>query len=101
MSCRRVLLSLSPLLFVVANACSCDEPATPPPVGCDVTSANDDCDGDGRTNSEETGGYQIVIDLSGFGIDAIDLLTARQVTSDPLLADTDDDGLEDNDEFLG
>jgi len=58
-----------------------------------------DEDGDGRTNGEEMAGYEVLIDFSGFGLGFADFLERRQVTSDPLVADTDGDGLDDAAEF--
>jgi len=59
-----------------------------------------DSDMDGLTDQEETLGWEIVVDTLGFGADASpDLLTRRQVTSDPLRKDTDGDGIDDGREF--
>jgi 6-phosphogluconolactonase (cycloisomerase 2 family) len=55
-----------------------------------------DTDGDGVFDDEELEGYEIVVDEQGFGLAAgADLVTRRQVTSNPQSADTDEDGLPD------
>ena len=53
-----------------------------------------DADGDGLTNGEELAGWAIQVDRIGLGE-----RVSEQVTSDPLLADTDGDGLTDQQEF--
>ncbi len=59
-----------------------------------------DTDGDGRTDVEERIlGYRLKVDFYGLGLDA-DHLIAFNTNSDPLDPDTDDDGLNDNEEFL-
>jgi len=55
--------------------------------------SNSDEDGDGRTYAQETEGYSIQVDR-GTGPP-----TSEMVTSDPRLADTDGDGLNDREEF--
>jgi len=61
-----------------------------------------DSDGDGLDDRTEIGGWKIQIDDTGIGDtgSAPNLLTVRDVTSDPELADTDNDGLDDELEFL-
>jgi hypothetical protein len=60
-----------------------------------------DSDGDGLSDLQESEGWKIVIDLHGYGTDAQgSLLTTRIVTSNPKVADTDGDGLDDLLEFL-
>jgi len=71
-------------------------------VGADVDLAldpNADEDGDGRTNGEELAGYTIVVDVAGFGLDQVGFLQTRIVVTDPLVADTDGDGLDDGEEY--
>lgn len=67
----------------------------PPP------SSSDDTDGDGLTDSVEVNGWNIVIDAGGYGTlaDAA-LLETRLVTSDPNVADSDNDGLTDGEEYV-
>jgi hypothetical protein len=60
-------------------------------------SALDDRDGDGLDDYWETNGWDIIIDTSGYGSDA---LVTRHVTSDPTRLDTDGDGLTDWEEWL-
>ncbi len=60
-----------------------------------------DSDADGRTDYQELLGYEIVIDETGWGLsDFAAFATVRTVTSNPYLADTDEDGLDDLEEFL-
>ncbi len=60
-----------------------------------------DSDSDGRTDVEEMQGYEIAVDLFGFGLgNNGGNLVRRTVFSDPHDADTDDDGLRDGDEAL-
>ncbi len=60
-----------------------------------------DKDGDGLTDSVEINGWQIVIDAGGYGTLAdASLLETRLVTSNPDIADTDNDGLNDGEEFI-
>ncbi len=54
-----------------------------------------DEDGDGLTNGEEEAGWTIEVDLNGDG-DFEDADETIVVTSDPLLTDTDSDGLDDH-----
>ena len=62
---------------------------------------SDDRDGDGLSNEEELAGWTIFIDSEAFGPNAgTAKLSARMVTSDPDLADTDGDGIDDGDEFF-
>lgn len=67
---------------------------------CPTVTAGDD-DLDGLADSEETAGWEIIVDRNGFGLlaDAI-LLERRTVFSDPSLYDTDADGLSDREEYL-
>ncbi|MEO1272222.1 MAG: hypothetical protein AAFX99_29345, partial [Myxococcota bacterium] len=58
-----------------------------------------DHDEDGLTTGEELLGYEIFIDFSGFGFSRPEFLTRRLVTSDPMVADTDADGLNDREEL--
>ena len=60
-----------------------------------------DADGDGRTNCEEKLGYEIWTDAFGlgFGVDTFGNVTRFTVTSNPQIADTDGDGLNDLEEF--
>ncbi len=58
-----------------------------------------DTDGDGLTDLQETMGYEIRLDLLGFGMNPRHLVT-RQVTSDPTDPDTDGDGLDDRAELV-
>lgn len=60
-----------------------------------------DSDGDGLTDAIESAGYEIAIDLFGFGIGINGgNLVRRTVFSDPFDPDSDDDGLSDSAEFL-
>ncbi len=59
-----------------------------------------DKDGDGRTDAQEVAGYDIEVDIFGFGLTPDHIVLLQTVTSDPNLADTDSDGLNDLDEFL-
>lgn len=60
-----------------------------------------DPDGDGLTDSQETTGWEIIVDRNGFGLLAdASLLERRIVTSDPNVFDSDNDGLSDNEEFI-
>ena len=60
-----------------------------------------DSDGDGFSDGDEEQGWDIVVDELGYGeLAATDFLRHRHVYSDPNLADTDGDGLEDYLEFL-
>jgi hypothetical protein len=60
-----------------------------------------DSDGDGFADGEEHMGWEIVVDTLGYGTDGDGrLLIIRLVTSDPNLADTDGDGLDDYVEYL-
>lgn len=68
---------------------------------CDLREDDDDCDGDGRSNAQEKRGYDIQVDTSGFGLEDLSLLEERHVSSDPLDPDTDGDGLDDGQEFIG
>lgn len=54
---------------------------------------SDDTDGDGLTNEEELIGWEVRVDLRGYGL--LDDVTVYNVTSDPENADTDGDGLDD------
>ncbi len=66
-----------------------------------VVDLHTDSDGDGFTDGQETIGWDVIIDMNGYGADAgTDLLTIRHVTSDPNRPDTDLDGLSDYEEFL-
>ncbi|MBP7988987.1 MAG: hypothetical protein KAZ69_18080, partial [Candidatus Microthrix sp.] len=66
---------------------------TPPSGGDDDAGDLIDFDGDGLMDNQELRGYVVAIQLtSGETID-------RQVTSNPLLADTDTDGLTDGEEY--
>lgn len=73
----------------------CDSGNGGGPVTLDPTG---DEDNDGLENSVETTGWEIDIDSLGYGLDAPDRLVTLQVTSDPLVADTDGDGLTDQEE---
>ena len=65
-----------------------------------LSGPNQDADGDGLTNAEELAGWDIVIDEHGYGTAALgSLLTILHVTSNPLRADTDLDGLTDYEEW--
>lgn len=116
----------SPLLTMIAavalTACPSDGPTPAADSGSDSSAVAEDIapdvpteaeldvappldpagdeDGDGVTNGLETTGYLIFIDDSGFGLSRPEFLTRRRVTSDPLLADTDGDGLDDAAERL-
>ena len=60
-----------------------------------------DSDGDGFADGEEHLGWEIIVDTLGYGSDgAGQLLIQRLVTSDPTLADTDGDGVDDYTEYL-
>ena len=60
-----------------------------------------DSDGDGLPDTLEVSGYEIAIDQFGFGFgNNGGNLVRRTVFSDPNSADTDDDGLDDMEEFL-
>ncbi len=67
--------------------------ATPPDDGTDT-------DGDGLTDvQEQVLGYRLKVDFYGLGLNPEHLI-AFNTNSDPLDPDTDDDGLNDNEEFL-
>jgi hypothetical protein len=68
---------------------------------CELGGDAGDADGDGRTNGEEREGYQVQIDSSGFGLEDLSLLEERHVDSDPCDTDSDGDGLDDGEEYLG
>lgn len=90
------------LMLVVAailTLAGCGGVGSSEPVSCDsfANPAGDD-DGDGRTNCEEVEGYDIVIDTQGFGLQSGNADTWH-VTSNPAVADTDEDGLDDGEEF--
>lgn len=60
-----------------------------------------DSDGDGFSDGEEQMGWMIAIDALGYGSDAVgNMIEKRTVTSNPNLADTDNDGLDDYVEYL-
>lgn len=66
-----------------------------------------DTDGDGLSDIKEIEGWLIKIDPFGFGLDSrnttnsgADVIVTYTVTSDPNIADTDDDGLNDGEEFV-
>ncbi len=61
-----------------------------------------DSDGDGLSDAEEIAGWDIKVDIFGFGLDPGQLGTYLQhhVDSDPNVIDTDGDGLADGDEYL-
>ena len=65
----------------------------PPPVDMSLDPVGDE-DGDGLLNREEIEGWVINVDRVGLGNTEMIM-----VTSDPLLADTDGDGLDDSREF--
>lgn len=68
-------------------------PPPPPPTPGDA-------DGDGLADQDEIDGYTILVDFEAFGPNAsTDKLTSVNVTSDPDLTDTDNDGISDLDEF--
>lgn len=67
----------------------------------EATDPGTDTDGDGLTDLQELTGRLIQIDDAGFGPGADGaLLSIRNVTSDPKLADTDGDGLDDRQEYF-
>ena len=59
--------------------------------------SNVDTDGDGLTDAQEIAGWKITVDYFGFGTSGNESknLITYTVTSDPTLADTDGDGLND------
>ena len=62
--------------------------------------SNSDSDGDGIFDTDELAGWEIIVDEQGFGLaSGADLVTRREVTSNPQVADTDGDGLTDLEEF--
>ena len=67
-----------------------------------ATDAGGDKDGDGLTNYQEMMGWDIKVDIFGFGLDPGQLGTFLQhhVDSDPSNPDTDGDGLPDGNEFI-
>ncbi len=92
------------LLAVFLGACSGNggsggtlnsDPTSCPTVG--VPSPGD-ADGDGRSDVQETLGYDIQVDTHGLGTEA-GLLAVVRVTSSPTCPDTDEDGLTDLEEF--
>jgi hypothetical protein len=101
-ACRPLAtLCSTALLTIVLGAGACPPPMTDAGVDAgdgDGDGDSNDRDGDGLTNEEEEQGYTIFIDTSGFGIDSQATLEERMVTSDPDVADTDGDGLDDFEE---
>ena len=87
---------LCPLLFL-AVACgeAPIEPGDPVPP---PSSEQQDPDGDGLPSAVENEGWIIDVDSRGYGLDVVDRLETRRVTSDPTAADTDGDGLSDSEE---
>ncbi|MEL6180153.1 MAG: hypothetical protein AAFS10_14430, partial [Myxococcota bacterium] len=59
-----------------------------------------DRDGDGVLDADEEAIRVIQIDTTGFGLRRPEFLERREVTSDPMLRDTDGDGLDDGEELL-
>lgn len=64
-----------------------------------------DADGDGIPNQDEVDGYDITVDTNGFAVLNAggilqEMLELRHVSSDPRVADSDDDGLDDREERM-
>ena len=74
------------LIFLSLLACRGEDPA-----GLDPSA---DPDGDGISTADELAGFAIVVDETGLP----DARTAKVALSDPLLADSDGDGLDDAEE---
>lgn len=72
-----------------------DELGCDAPVPCGGISEPGDPDGDGLDTEQELAGWRIFVDEQGLG-----QMEAREVSSDPTLADTDGDGLSDREESL-
>jgi len=64
-----------------------------------VYSAGVDSDSDGLADVDEVAGYPIKVDMLGFGLHP-DHMIEFSVTSDPFDPDSDDDGLDDAEEFF-
>ncbi|MEQ8762811.1 MAG: hypothetical protein RL885_02710 [Planctomycetota bacterium] len=98
-----ILVSLSLLLPILVSSCkrSGDSVILTSEATDDGSSGEgparpfDDDDQDGLTNLEEFEGWDVAVDETGYGTDA---LTVRRVTSDPLRPDSDGDGLSDGEE---
>lgn len=91
------------LLAITLSACGGGSATDDPNAGGGggPTPTPGDDDGDGLQNTEETSGWEIIVDANGFGLLAdASLLERRMVTSDPDLFDTDNDGLSDGEEYI-
>lgn len=84
------------ILFALALA-ACANPDYPRSI---TNNPDEDFDGDGLTNGEELAGWSITVNATGYPDDVLGGLDAleRAVVSDPLLADSDGDGLSDLEE---
>ncbi len=80
------------------GANSCDLPMTNAAGFFRLISQNTTGDGDALDDFTETNGWTIAVDAYGYGEPA--LVELRHVTSDPRVADTDGDGLDDFSEWL-
>ena len=70
-------------------------PPPPPPID------GADSDGDGLSDVQETTGWVITVDFEAFGpLASTDKLVQVHVTSNPAVADSDDDGISDKDEYF-
>lgn len=89
-----IRLHILALLMLALNGCSGSDSAG--------ASLGLDGDNDGLSNVEETEGWDILVDLNGYARPGNSGETAhletRHVTSDPNVADTDNDGLDDAEE---
>lgn len=85
-------------LALLTTACGGGGGGTTTPDGGTKVVDSADPDGDGLGNSTEIAGWTIDVDARGYGLDVIDRLETRQVTSDPERSDTDGDGLDDAEE---
>jgi hypothetical protein len=95
-----IATKLSLIVFVCALTCAgCpgDPPEPDPRANCDALPSPDaDDDGDGLSNFEECSGTTILVDTLGFGLVAgCPDCERRIVVSDPSLADSDGDALDD------
>ncbi len=97
-TCVVSLLAIGTLL----PGCGSDG-GSPRTAGASALDPLGDPDGDGLTTEQETTPGRILVDDTGFGFgegDDFGAISQRDVTSDPLVADTDHDGIDDGEEFV-